>query len=209
MKEKFKQSADCAEELLKLCKVKLGTDNTVLEAEAYYLFLKGQALAENEKAGETAKIFKEALRCMIMANEIYGILKKDKDALTQIIYKEKMDQIEPFIRLSLFKLGVDTTKSTKYLDELKAEVAKEVSKEMEIIQKEKTIKLSMNYIEVNYGGKTIPLKTELLQNLYKGITKQLEEINNVKTNAEKISKLSLVISNRGIFKTTQHHWKMA
>jgi len=189
MKEKFKQAADSAKELLELCRIKLGTDNTVFEAEAYYLFLRGQALAENEKAGETEPIYTEALRCMHKAYELYGMLRKDKDPLTQIIYKERMDQIEPFIRLSMFKLGSDAEKNNKFYEEVKTEVAHEIKKQMENIQKEKSSKLKANYVEIHYAGKSIPLNTEQLQALYKAMTKQLEDLEKVKAAGDKMSKI--------------------
>ena len=193
MKDKFKQAATSAAELLSLCKLKLGTDNTVFEAEAYSLFLQGQALVENEKPGEAEKTFKEALKCMHKANELYAMLKKGKDPITQILYKEKMDQIEPFIRLALFKMGTDAEKNKKYFEEAKTEVVSEIKKQMETIQKAKDIKIKENYIEIHYGGKTVPLNTEQLQILYKGITKQLEDAETAKTNQEKVKEYSKLL----------------
>ncbi len=197
MKDKFKQAANSSEELLNLCRLKLGTDNTVFEAEAYHLFLKGQSLVENEKPGETEKTFKEALRCMHKANELYAMLKKGKDPLTQILYKEKMDQIEPFIRLALFKLGGDSDKTKKYYEEVKSQVAKEIKKQQETIQKEKEVKIKANYIEVHYAGKTVPLNTEQLQGLYKEITRQQGEIEKAKTGPEKIKEYSRILGTIG------------
>lgn len=210
MKEKFKQAADTAKELLDLCKLKLGTDDTVFEAEAYYLFLRGQALVENEKPEKTEETFREALRDMHKANELYTLLRQDKDALTQIIYKEKMDQIEPFIRLSFFKLGGENPKNKAYFEAMKEEVAKEVAAQRESVQKEKKTKQAANYMEVKYGGKIIPLNTEQLQILYNAITKQLGDAEQAKTSADKISMLAPShAANRGILKAAQHDREVA
>jgi len=194
MKEKFNQAAKSAEELFNLCKLKMPTDNTVFEAEAYYLFLKGQALIED---GKSENNFKEALRCMYKANELYMILKKDKDPLAQILYKEKMDQIEPFIRLSLFKMDANQEKGKKYFEEMKKKVKKEIDNQIETVKQEKTEKVKENYIEVQYGGKSVPLNTEALQMLYKDITKQQKEIEEEKGRQERIKLYSKLLTTLG------------
>ena len=197
MKDKFKQAAKVAEEFFGLCQLKLPNDNTVLEAEAYYLFLKGQSLIEDDKPGEAENMFKEALRCMYKANELYIILQKDKDPLAQILYKERINQIEPFIRLSLFKMGTDQEKSKKYYEELKEKIKKDIEKQMEKIKKEKSVKVKENYVEVHYGGKTIPLNTEALQLLYKQITQQLKDIETGSNSQETIKLYSKLLTTIG------------
>jgi hypothetical protein len=194
MKEKFNQAAKSAEELFNLCKLKMPTDNTVFEAEAYYLFLKGQALIED---GKTEDNFKEALRSMHKANELYMILMKNKNPLTQILYKEKMDQIEPFIRVSLFKMDSKQEKGKKYFEEMKKEVKKEIDKQIETVKQEKIEKIKENYIEVHYGGKTVPLNTEALQMLYKEITRQQQEVEEEKGRQERIKLYSKLLTTLG------------
>lgn len=197
MKEKFNQAAKAAGELLDLCKLKMPTDNTVFEAEAYHLFLKGQALIEDEKPEKAETNFKEALKCMHKASELYTLLMKDKDPLAQVLYKEKMAQIEPFMRLSLFRIDADQDKGQKYYEKLKKEVKQEIDKQIETVKQEKTEKVRENYIEVHYGGKTVPLNTEALQTLYKEITRQQEEAEEEKKWQERVKLYSKLLATLG------------
>jgi len=197
MKDKFKQAAKASEELLKIIKAKMGTDNTVLEAEAYSQFLKGQALVENDKSTKYEEHLKEALKCMYKAGELYNILQKDKDPLTQILYKEKITQIDPFTRLALYKLAGDNEKTRKMYEDQKIDISKDVKKLVDQVQKEKETKVKSNYIEISYGGKSIPLNTEQLQILYKSIISQQADIEKAKTNPEKIKEYSKVLGTIG------------
>lgn len=142
---------------------------TTVEADAYVAFIKANLDIEYSK-------YEDALDSLLRARIIYKSLIKSKDSLEAAIYNEKIEQIEPLIRLCTYNLQNKTGQEMSSLEELEAKFTgrKEIEETVEsaaagVIRDDKK-----EITNITYQNKSIPLKTQKLKNCFQKLESQTE-----------------------------------
>jgi hypothetical protein len=127
-----------------------------------------------------AKRFEEALENLIKAKIIYQKISEYKDTIEAIIYQERVQQIDTLIRLCCFQLNgmTDKAKEDAFIAKsLKSFGSKEkLEGEIARIKSETQKEMIQNIEEVTFNGKSIPLKTEKIKEVFKRFHLMLHDI---------------------------------
>ena len=126
------------------------------------------------------KQYDEALDNLLRAKIIYEKISAYKDSLEAIIYKEKTSQIDTLLRLCSFNLKgmMSAADEEKLLAGLlnnytkKAEIEAKVTKVKSDARREQIEKIE----EITYNGKTVPLKTDKLKQVFKRVEGSMHDI---------------------------------
>ena len=126
------------------------------------------------------KEYQQALDNLVKAKIIYVKIAQFKDTLEDIIYKEKVGQLDTLIRLCAFNLkgtmsGDDEEKALRKLVDNypdKRNLEDKISK----VKSETKREQIENIEEVTYNNKTVPLKTEKLKTVFKRVESHMHDI---------------------------------
>lgn len=152
---------------------------TCIEADAYLSTIKAHMDIEYGR-------FTEALDELIKVRIIYKNLASTKDSLEAAIYDEKIQQIEPLIRLCTYNIQNKTGQTFSSIDVLETEYNEKEHLDDKVAQSiVGTKRVSLENITcINYQGKSIPLKTQKLKNCFQKLEMQLHEIDQSKKHAD-------------------------
>jgi len=108
-------------------------------------------------------------------------MSETKDTLEEIIYKEKISQLDTLIRQCAFKLkGSDAGVG----DMVKGYPAKARLEEQVVRVKQQAQRDKIENIEeISYNNKIIPLKTEKLKQVFKRVESQMQDIQEYQASA--------------------------
>lgn len=177
-RKRFKRALQYATQLFDIIH-ECGYDSqTCLEVEAYKAFIKSAFDIEYGR-------FKDALDELIKVNIIYSRLSKNKDLLEALIYQEKVDQIQPLIRLCTYNTGqggVDVSKLEEDYDK-QHKIHERISQSTVDTRKVGVDKIE----EITYQGKSISLKTEKLKNSFHKLELQLNALHNTENDGDEVS----------------------
>lgn len=109
---------------------------------------------------ETEK-WEPAMDCLQKAKAIYQSMMKFKDSLEAVIYQEKVGQLDTFIRLCSVNLKQPQGKYSS----LETDMASRVEQAQASAKKDKL----ENIEEVTFNGKTIPLKSDRLKQVFRKV----------------------------------------
>jgi hypothetical protein len=117
---------------------------------------------------------------LLRAKIIYEKIAAYKDSLEAIIYREKISQIDTLLRLCSFNLKgmLSASDEEKLLASLingfsqKTEIEEKISKVKSEARKEQIEKID----EITYNGKTVPLKTDKLKQVFKRVEGTMHHI---------------------------------
>lgn len=126
------------------------------------------------------KNYQSALDNLLRSKIIYEKIALHKDSLEAIIYKEKVSQIDTLLRLCSFSIKgmLSKDEEQKYLDGLitnypqKKELEDQITKQKSESRKEQIEKID----EITYNGKTVPLKTDKLKQVFKRVESHMHDI---------------------------------
>jgi hypothetical protein len=142
---------------------------TIIESEAYVDFIKAALDIEYGR-------YAEAIECLLKTSIIYKNLAQSKDSLEAAIYDEKIEQIEPMLRLCTYNLQNQSSEDYSNIESLETKVdtqfdlKNKVTSSLSGYRKEVTEDLA----NITYQGKSIPLKTQKLKNTFSKLEHQLE-----------------------------------
>ncbi|XP_059645075.1 uncharacterized protein LOC132286721 [Cornus florida] len=91
-----------------LCAIK-GDSRTSLEAEAYAAYMKGNLLFEQDQSWDIA------LKSFKSARAVYEELGKYGDLETQVLCRERVEELEPSVRYCLHKIGESNLQTSEFL----------------------------------------------------------------------------------------------
>jgi signal recognition particle subunit SRP68 len=137
-----------------------------VEIEAYTSLMQGIYLME-------CKNFQTALDNLLRAKIIYQKISNFKDTLEEVIYKEKVGQIDTLLRQCAFSLktaGI-TTEGDKVIAGMVQAYPQRQSLEEQVAKTKSQAKRDMieSMEEIAYNNKIIPLKTEKLKQVFKRV----------------------------------------
>ena len=121
----------------------------------------------------------EAMDALLEAKLIYEELKrlKDPDSIDVIVYNEKIDQINTFIRKTAMDLNIVATgDSIQHSQDTK--LRQQFQKACEA--QKTSIKEELDAEPINLFGQTLLLKNEKMHSAFKKIETQMEEIKEIK-----------------------------
>ena len=147
---------------------------TCIEADAYLSTIKAHLDIEYGR-------FEEALDELLKVRIIYKNLAATKDSLEAAIYGEKIQQIEPLVRLCTYNLQNKTGQTFSSIDALELEYNKKEHLDDKVsnsIVGTKRVSLE-NITSITYQGKSIPLKTQKLKNCFQKLEIQLHDIEKI------------------------------
>lgn len=137
-----------------------------VEIEAYASQMLAIYLIESKK-------FEEALDNLLKAKIIYQKISQFKDTLEEIIYKEKVNQIDTLIRQCAFSLksASSATDGDKVIVQMVEKFPKKADLEQQVVRVKQQTKREQieNIEEITYNNKVIPLKTEKLRIVFKKV----------------------------------------
>lgn len=175
-RKRLKKAYTYAQQFHELVK-EIFDSQTTIEAEAYQCFIKATLDIEYSR-------YSDALDNLIKARVIYKNLIKSKDSLEAAIYNEKVEQIEPLMRLCTYNLQNETDEDMSNLEKLeqqlneKENISSRVSESLTGGKRESTEDIT----NITYQGKAIPLKTQKLKNCFKKLEEQTEQVDASKKN---------------------------
>ena len=108
---------------------------------------------------------------MLKAKVIYNKIASLKDTLEAIIYQEKVNQIDTFIRLCAAKLRTNAADIKMQGQEA---LEQSIGKAKQQVQMDKIEKIQ----EITFNGKSVPLKTEKIRAVFKKIEESMHALNN-------------------------------
>ncbi|CAI2361175.1 unnamed protein product [Moneuplotes crassus] len=148
---------------------------TTLEAEAYLDSIKASLDVECSN-------YKEALDAFLRTNVIYKHISRSKDALKAAIYSEKLEQIEPLIRLCTYNISKETDEDLSNLEELekKLDAEEKLSQKVEESLSGGRRDNNEELINITYQGKSIPLKTQKLKSSFAKLESGQAELEKVR-----------------------------
>jgi len=133
------------------------------EMQAYVESMQAAYLLEVEK-------YQEGLDKLLRAKLIYQKVAQYKDSLEAVIYQEKIGQIDTFVRLCCLNLKLASAQDKE--SKMQTSIFEEISKAHTETKQEKI----ENIQEVSYNGKSIPLKSERLRQVFKRVENQLADL---------------------------------
>jgi uncharacterized lipoprotein YajG len=125
------------------------------------------------------KDFKSALDNLLKAKIIYQKISQFKDTLEEIIYKEKVNQIDTLIRQCAFSLKTGgATDGDKVIQSMVDKFPAKNDLEEQVVRVKSQTKREQieNIEEISYNNKIIPLKTEKLRLVFKRVQSQMQDI---------------------------------
>ena len=134
---------------------------------------------------ETFK-FEQALDLLLKAKFIYEVILKVKDQIEQAIYREKCGQLDTFIRQCTSTLGQIQTAIPNYQGEDAAAIQSKV-------QEVRNVAATSDSDEIKFNGKSIPLKTEKIKQIFNKVAAQVADIKNTPESKQKIGKVNNAI----------------
>lgn len=179
-KKKFLQADKTAYNLFLLVNNSPLELKSKLEAEAYALSIRGQSLIENQKD------LGEALKVLFRACALYDKIASTKDQMEAIMYKEKVQQIEPFLKFCFHGLGIQSQDELK-VKEMRAEVEEELGtlfKELDLQLRNERMSglgaLGARFSDVSLEGKVVGIKSEELRQMFRDVAVMIEEVKDSK-----------------------------
>ena len=171
-RKRLQKAAQSAQSLLDVAKNSLDAYQQV-EVEAYSSLMQGIYLLES-------KDFQNALDYLLKSKIIYQKISQFKDTLEEVIYKEKVSQIDTLIRQCAFSLktaGI-ATDGDKVINNLVSSYPQKKSLEEQVARTKTQAKREQieSMEEISYNNKIIPLKTEKLKQVFKRVQSQMHEI---------------------------------
>lgn len=144
---------------------------TSIEAEAYLSFIKGTMLIEYSK-------YKEALDEFLKTLIIYKKLWSNKDSLEGAIYNEKIEQIEPLILLCTYNIQNQTGEDLSSLSKLESQYDQKenINNKVDNSITGKRKAATKDMASITYQGKSIPLKTQKLQQCFHKLESHLDKM---------------------------------
>jgi signal recognition particle subunit SRP68 len=126
------------------------------------------------------KEHESALDNLVRSKIIYEKIAQHKDSLEAIIYREKVSQIDTLLRLCSFSIKgmLSKEEEQKYLDGLlssypqRKELEEQISKVKSESRREQIEKID----EITFNGKTVPLKTDKLKQVFKRVESHMHDI---------------------------------
>ena len=148
-----------------------------MEIEAYVSHIQGVYQIEG-------KDFQGALDNLLKSKIIYQKISEFKDTLEEIIYKEKVNQIDTLIRQCAFSLkgtsSIDTSSDggDKVIGGMVQSYPRKKELEEQVVKVKSQTKREQieNIQEINYNNKIIPLKTEKLRSVFKRVETLMQDI---------------------------------
>ena len=171
-RKRLQKAAQSAQSLLDVAKNSLDAYQQV-EVEAYSSLMQGIYLLES-------KDFQNALDYLLKSKIIYQKISQFKDTLEEVIYKEKVSQIDTLIRQCAFSLktaGI-ATDGDKVINNLVSSYPQKKSLEDQVARTKTQAKREQieSMEEISYNNKIIPLKTEKLKQVFKRVQSQMHDI---------------------------------
>jgi hypothetical protein len=127
-----------------------------------------------------SKDFEGALDNLLKSKIIYTKLSHFKDTLEEVIYKEKVSQLDTLIRQCAFSLRTAGMQegADKVIEKMVSQYPRRGEIEAQVVRvKSQTKKEQIENIEeISYNNKIIPLKTEKLRQVFKRVESQMHEI---------------------------------
>ena len=173
-KKRLQRASQAGQELLNVAKGSLDAYQQV-EIEAYSSHI--QAVYQLE-----CKDYKNALDNLLKSKIIYQKISEFKDTLEEIIYKEKVSQLDTLIRQCAFSLKgsavVDGAGGDKVIASMVTGYPVKGELEEQVVRVKSQTKREQieNIEEINYNNKIIPLKTEKLKQVFKRVESQMQDI---------------------------------
>ena len=161
--KKMKRAHEHAQMLLNTARETLD-EYSLFEVEAYAALTSGLFFIEKDQ-------FEEALDHLLKAKVIYNKIASLKDTLEAIIYQEKVNQIDTFIRLCAAKLRTNAADIKMQGQEA---LEQSIGKAKQQVQMDKIEKIQ----EITFNGKSVPLKTEKIRAVFKKIEESMHALNN-------------------------------
>jgi hypothetical protein len=144
-----------------------------VEVEAYVAQISAQYQMD-------IKDYKSAFDNLLKSKIIYEKISQYKDTLEAIIYKEKISQLDTLIRLCSFNLKgmMSGEEEEKLIAKMVVEYPqrKQIEEQISRVKSETKREQIENIEEISYNGKTIPLKTEKLKQVFKRVETHLHDI---------------------------------
>lgn len=177
-RKKLKKATQQAELFYKITQ-DIWDDQTILEADAYLASI--QATLDIECSN-----YQSALDNFLKTSVVYKNLAKSKDALKAAIYNEKIEQIEPLIRLCTYNLSNETDEDLSNLEELERKIDEKQNLAQKVADSLSGGRRgdAEDLVNITYQGKSIPLKTQKLKNSFAKLEAGLAELENVKNNED-------------------------
>jgi len=124
------------------------------------------------------KNFELALDNLLRSKIIYTKISQFKDTLEEIIYKEKVSQLDTLIRQCAFSLKMGAADGDKVISQMVDKFPKKADLEDQVARVKSQTKREQieNIEEINYNNKIIPLKTEKLRTVFKRVQLQMQDI---------------------------------
>lgn len=176
-RKKFKRAYQSAQQFYQLV-TEVFDKQTCIEAEGYLESVKASYDIEYGR-------YQEALDALLKSRVIYKNLAKYKDSLEAAIYEEKVEQAEPLIRLCTYNLQNKTDQDFSNLEKLEEKtnesenLSDKISESMAGSRKENL----ENLTNINFQGKSIPLKTQKLKNIFQKLEAQVQEIEKLQSDS--------------------------
>lgn len=170
-KKRLQRAGLAAQELLNVAKESLNAYQQV-EIEAYTSYM--QAVFQIE-----SRDFEGGLDNLLKSKIIYTKISETKDTLEEVIYKEKLSQLDTLIRQCAFKLrGSEGADGDRVINEMVSGYPGKKKLEDQVIQvKQQTQREKIENIEeISYNNKIIPLKTEKLRQVFKRVETHMQDI---------------------------------
>lgn len=173
-KKRLQKASLAAQALLDVARGSLDAFQQV-EIEAYVAHI--QAVYQIE-----SKDYEGALDNLLKSKIIYQKISEFKDTLEEIIYKEKVNQLDTLIRQCAFSLKGTSATSTdggdKVISGMVASYPKKKELEEQVVKVKSQTKREQieNIQEISYNNKIIPLKTEKLRGVFKRVETLMQDI---------------------------------
>eukprot|EP00357_Protocruzia_adherens_P032037 CAMPEP_0115007186 /NCGR_PEP_ID=MMETSP0216-20121206/21006_1 /TAXON_ID=223996 /ORGANISM="Protocruzia adherens, Strain Boccale" /LENGTH=602 /DNA_ID=CAMNT_0002374033 /DNA_START=30 /DNA_END=1838 /DNA_ORIENTATION=- len=155
IKRRMSKACQAAENLYKMCQ-DCANKRTLLESEGYFHWMQGNLASEEGK-------WEEALAKFEQSKAIFGELAKITDSLDSIVFSEKIEQIEPFIRYCQYNFhgsfadpaalkDLTSGKLGPYAESLKSRVE-------DLLTEEKTKQVEEG-VKIDFNGQNLTIKND-------------------------------------------------
>lgn len=166
--KRFKAAAKTAKGIKKTCKDAFD-EQSQFELEAYCDFIEAVCLMEYHK-------YEEAIDHLLRAQIIYKQLAEYRDPMEALIYSEKVNQLQTFIRSCAANLLIPATQTIRHQDA--DNIVKAIKQSYTVGTQDSS--MDGQITEIKYSGKTIPLRSEKLRLVFARIRDQHEAIDKLK-----------------------------
>lgn len=125
-------------------------DQSAFELEAYVGFLQAVHLMERHQ-------FEQAIDHLLKAQIIYKQLAEYRDPMEALIYSEKVNQLQTFIRSCAAHLNIQGQIQHQDAEKIQQSIRKSYSVASQ------DVSIDGQITEIKFSGKTVPLKSEKLR----------------------------------------------